>query len=115
MREYNFVQIQEVPRGQDYAPIKTFFLWHVDHKQAHESVKDSVLMSILKMKKRIIAEKEKDKILLAKASEGGTLTSADKQKIANHNRVERVLYASIQKLAGIFVVLQYYYVVPTVE
>ena len=63
MKNYGFAQIQEVPRGNDYSAVKTFFLWYVDTTLARESVKEIVLNSILKMKQRIKHERNSHKIL----------------------------------------------------
>lgn len=115
MKNYGFAQIQEVPRGNDYSAVKTFFLWYVDTTLARESVKEIVLNSVLKMKQRIKHERNSHKILLNKQSSDVQLSNTEKNILLKLSKIENVLHASIQRMADIFIVLQFYYTPPSLD
>jgi len=112
MMGYDLAQIQEVPRGSDYTPAKTFYLWHVDMVRVLASVEENILRSILKLKQRLVSEKEQYKLLLekseAQADLGMDLTAVEKAQLAKFTRIENTLLASVHRVAGIFVVLHFY-------
>ena len=115
MMEYDIAHVQEVPRGSDYAPAKTFYLWHVNLSRVFISAEENVLRSILKLKQRLVAEKEKYRFVLEKRSgleqdpTGIVLSSAEKALLSKFTRTENVLRANIHRMAGIYTVLHFYH------
>ena len=112
MMDYDLAQIQEVPRGSDYTPAKTFYLWHVDMVRVLASVEENLLRSILKMKQRLVAERERHKLLLDKSESqtdlGIALAATEQAQMNKFVRIENTLLANVHRVAGIFVVLHFY-------
>ena len=81
----------------------------------YESVKRNVLHAILKMKQRLVSERQKMKLLLEKQkaiqqdSTLPPLTATEKSKLEKLGKIDTTLRGSIQRMASIYMTVEFYY------
>jgi len=96
MLAQNYVQLQEVPKSNDHAPQRTFYLWNVNLLEVKNLLLSEIYKTIINIQLRLRFEFDTSKDVIAKPP--STLTDQEKQQVARLQRVADRLEASILHL-----------------
>jgi len=96
MLSQNYVQLQEVPKSNDHAPQRTFYLWNVNLNEVKNLLLSEIYKTIINIQLRLRFEFDTSKDVIAKPP--STLTDQEKLQVAKLQRVADRLEASILHL-----------------
>ncbi|KAK9447281.1 RNA polymerase III subunit RPC82-domain-containing protein [Limtongia smithiae] len=114
MHEIGALDLQEVPRGADRAPSKTFYLWFHKPESAYALMVQALLRTMARCYSRIIEERTRRPGIMSKlmrsdmqGDEGeATLTAAEKDEIKRVRNAELRLFSQITRLDKLVVVFR---------
>ncbi|KAK9374062.1 RNA polymerase III subunit RPC82-domain-containing protein [Lipomyces chichibuensis] len=105
LHEIGCLDLQEVPRGTDRAPSRTYYLWYHKPKCAYALMTQAVLKTMVRCYARVIEERGRRPSVMTKLlredvrlDEGNMLTPAEREEVRRVRGVEERFIAHMVKL-----------------
>lgn len=113
MNRAGFLELQEVPKGNDRQPSKTIFLWFFDVERCRRRVLDETYKTMTRVLQRIGVERERVKDTVDKSErvdvqghEEEMMTEAEKKALEEWRAKEEQLLGELGKLDDLVAVLR---------
>ncbi|KAF9385512.1 RNA polymerase III subunit C82 [Podila verticillata] len=109
---FGVLNLQEVPKSQDRAPSRTFYLWEVILSRAADALVDRLYHSMGNLRQRRFVEKAKRAVLLAKCertdvkANDSLLTDAEKKEINTLSGILEMLEVQELRIAQMVMTLR---------
>lgn len=115
LQDFGAIDLQEIPRGNDRAPARTYYLWYHDPKRAYLHLLHDTYCTQERLYSRMLFEKKEQSILLSKleredvkGNEEEFLSSQEKKELRILRQKEEKLMAQIWRLDEIVKVFRDY-------
>lgn len=115
LQDFGAIDLQEIPRGNDRAPARTYYLWYHDPQRAYLHLLHDTYCTQERLYSRMLFEKKEQSILLSKleredvkGNEEAFLSTQEKKELRVLRQKEEKLLAQIWRLDEIVKVFRDY-------
>ncbi|KAK9378550.1 RNA polymerase III subunit RPC82-domain-containing protein [Kockiozyma suomiensis] len=106
LHECGGLDLQEVPRGADRAPSRTYYLWHHRPAAAHALMAQQVIRAMTRCYARVIDERARRPGVFAKIAREAALSAAEVEEVRKLRDVEEKLVVQITRLDRLVLVFR---------
>ncbi|KAK7203468.1 RNA polymerase III subunit RPC82-domain-containing protein [Myxozyma melibiosi] len=113
LHECGSLDLQEVPKGTDRAPSRTYYLWFHKPASAYALMTQQIVRTMTRCYARVVEERKKRPGIMSKLAredvkrdEEGMLTAAEKEEVKRLRAAEEKMLAQISRLDRLVVIFR---------